>query len=126
MATKIYDLAVKIGKYVGSDGKEKGRWQNVGAIMQTDDGGKFIMMAKWFNPAGVPDLANKGGDSILLSMFPPKDREYGDEVPTRQVSMRSRHLWLHQSTRQLLQLQEPRVQLQPRQLTARIFPFESR
>jgi len=85
MATKIYDLAVKIGKYVGSDGKEKGRWQNVGAIMQTDDGGKFIMMAKWFNPAGVPDLANKGGDSILLSMFPPKDREYGDEVPTRQV-----------------------------------------
>jgi hypothetical protein len=83
MATKIYDLAVKIGKYVGSDGKEKGRWQNVGAIMQTDDGGKFIMMAKWFNPAGVPDLAGKGGDSILLSMFPPKD--YGDEVPTRQV-----------------------------------------
>ena len=83
MATKIYDLAVKIGKYVGSDGKEKGRWQNVGAIMQTDDGGKFIMMAKWFNPAGVPDLANKGGDSILLSMFPPKD--YGDEVPTRQL-----------------------------------------
>lgn len=83
MATKIYDLAVKIGKYVGSDGKEKGRWQNVGAIMQTDDGGKFIMMAKWFNPAGVPDLAGKGGDSILLSMFPPKD--YGDEVPTRQL-----------------------------------------
>ena len=82
MTTKIYDLCAKIGKYTGADGKEKGRWQNVGAVMQNDDGGKFIMLARWFNPAGVPDLTGKGGESILLSMFPPKD----GEMPSRQIN----------------------------------------
>ena len=73
MATKkVYDLAVKTGSYTGSDGKDKGRWQNVGSVMQTDDGGKFIMLSRWFNPAGVPDLNGKGGESVLLSMFEPK------------------------------------------------------
>lgn len=72
MATKkLYDLAVKTGSYTNGQGEEKGRYQNVGAVMQKDDGGKFIMLAKWFNPAGVVDA--KGGESILLSMFPPKD-----------------------------------------------------
>lgn len=42
--------------------------------MESDDGSKFIMLAKWFNPAGVPDLSGKGGESILLSMFVPKDQ----------------------------------------------------
>lgn len=71
MARKIYDLAVKTGEYKNQSGEMKGRWQNVGAVMQSDDGSKFIMMAKWFNPAGVQDA--KGGESILLSMFPPKE-----------------------------------------------------
>lgn len=75
MAKKLYDLAVKTGEYQNQQGEKKGRWQNVGAVMQNDDGGKFIMLAKWFNPAGVPDLSGKGGESILLSMFPPKDGE---------------------------------------------------
>lgn len=73
MAKKLYDLAVKTGEYKNQSGEMKGRWQNVGAVMQSDDGSKFIMMAKWFNPAGVQDLSGKGGESILLSMFPPRD-----------------------------------------------------
>lgn len=73
MATKLYDLAVKTGEYTDRAGQKKGRWQNVGAVMQSDDGSKFIMLARWFNPAGVPDLTGKGGESILLSMFQPKD-----------------------------------------------------
>lgn len=72
MAQKIYDLAVKTGEYTDQQGQQKGRWQNVGAIMQSDDGSKFIMLAKWFNPAGIQDLTGRGGESILLSMFPPK------------------------------------------------------
>lgn len=72
MARKLYDLAVKTGEYQDNQGNKKGRWQNVGAVMQGDDGGKFIMLAKWFNPAGVPDLNGKGGESLLLSMFEPK------------------------------------------------------
>ena len=76
MAKKLYDLAVKTGEYQDrATGQTKGRWQNVGAVMQADDGNKFIMLAKWFNPAGVPDLTGKNAtsESILLSMFAPKD-----------------------------------------------------
>jgi hypothetical protein len=73
MAKKLYDLAVKTGEYQDRNGNKKGRWQNVGAVMQGDDGGKFIMLAKWFNPAGVPDLSGRGGESILLSMFEPRN-----------------------------------------------------
>lgn len=72
MAKKIYDLAVKTGEYQDRQGNKKGRWQNVGAVMQGDDGGKFMMLAKWFNPAGVPDLSGRNGESILLSMFEPR------------------------------------------------------
>jgi hypothetical protein len=70
MARKLFDLAVKTGAYTDSHGQQKGRWQNVGAVMASEDGGQFIMLAKWFNPAGVVDA--KGGESILLSCFEPK------------------------------------------------------
>ena len=66
---KLYDLAVKTGEYTDSQGQQKGRWQNVGAVMSSDNGGQFVMLAKWFNPAGIVD--SKGGESILLSCFEP-------------------------------------------------------
>lgn len=72
MTHKIYDLAVKTGSYTNHEGQPKNRYQNVGAVMQKDDGGKFIMLAKWFNPAGVVD--ERGGESILLSMFEPREK----------------------------------------------------
>lgn len=72
-ATKLFDLAVKTGEYQDNQGQKKGRYQNVGAVMQSDDGSQFIMLAKWFNPAGVPDLSGRGGESILVSCFAPKD-----------------------------------------------------
>ena len=77
MAKKLYDLAVKTGEYTNQQGEKKGRWQNVGAVMANDDGGKFIMLSKWFNPAGVVDLSGKGSssESILLSMFEPKSQD---------------------------------------------------
>lgn len=80
MTVKLYDLCVKTSKYTGPDGKEKGKWQNVGSVMQTADGGKFVLLAKWFSPAGVQDLTGKGGESILLSMFAPKDDERSSDV----------------------------------------------
>jgi len=36
------------------------------------DKGQFIMLAKWFNPAGVTD--DRGGESILISVFEPKEK----------------------------------------------------
>lgn len=83
MAKKLYDLAVKTGQYQDQTGQTKGRWQNVGAVMQSDDGSKFVMLAKWFNPAGVPDLSGKGAtsESILLSMFEPRQQDGGGQQP---------------------------------------------
>lgn len=89
MAKKLYDLAVKTGEYT-VQGQTKGRYENVGAVMQSDDGNKFIMLKRVFNPAGVPDLSGRNSDSILLSMFPPKDadaapapaaQKYDDTIP---------------------------------------------
>lgn len=72
MARKVYDLAVKIGQYQAKDGATKNRYQNVGAAMQNDDGGMFLMLAKWFNPAGVQDT--KSTESVLISMFEPREK----------------------------------------------------
>lgn len=87
LATKLYDLAVKTGEYTTQTGEVKGRWQNVGAVMQNNDGGKFIMLAKWFNPAGVPDLngKNAASESILLSMFTPQQKD-GQQPAPRQAA----------------------------------------
>ena len=71
---KLYDLVVKTGSYTDRQGNEKARWLTVGSLMEKD-GNKFIMLARTFNPAGVPDLSGKGSDSVLVSMFPPKDRD---------------------------------------------------
>jgi hypothetical protein len=75
MSTKrIYDLAVVVGSYTDRTGQQKNRYQNVGVILQKDDGGKFIMMDRSFNPAGTPYDASRG-NTILISMFEPKPQE---------------------------------------------------
>lgn len=86
---KIYDIVVKCGEYQGKDGEMKARWQTVGAMLEGDKG-PFLMLAKWFNPAGVPDA--RGGESLLLSLFEPKQdqrgqrqNDGGEESPVRSV-----------------------------------------
>jgi hypothetical protein len=80
VARKTYDLAVKIGTYQTKDGQTKNRYQNIGAAMENDDGGMFLMLAKWFNPAGVQD--GKSTESILVSMFPPREKgAAGNDTP---------------------------------------------
>lgn len=79
-AQKIRDVAVKVGEYQDrQSGKMKGRWQNVGALMKGDDGNEFIILQRWFNPAGVmnPD----GKPTVILSCF----REQGDQQPQQQA-----------------------------------------
>jgi hypothetical protein len=79
---KLYDLAVKTGSYTNQNGETKHRWQNIGAVIQGTDGGQYMMLAKWFNPAGVPD--ERGGESILISMFEPKDRQQAPQQQPQQ------------------------------------------
>lgn len=69
--TKKYDLAVKTGTYLAG-GETKNRYQNVGAVMEGDNG-MFVVLNRHFNPAGVP--FNDGRDQILISCFEPKARD---------------------------------------------------
>lgn len=96
---KMYDLVVKVGEYTDGQGNKKGRFQNIGALMEgKDNGPPFLMLAKWFAPAGVPDFSGKNGESVLISCYepkaadgqaaqskpasaPPADRDLGDDIP---------------------------------------------
>lgn len=69
-ARKIKDIAVKTGEYTDrNSGQTKGRYQNVGALMKNDDGSVFILLNRWFNPAGIPS----DRDTVLLSCFDLRD-----------------------------------------------------
>lgn len=68
---KIKDLAVKTGTYTDKSGAEKGRYMNIGGVFESNDGGKFVMISRSFNPAGVP--FKDGSDMIIVSMFDVKD-----------------------------------------------------
>ena len=68
---KVKDLAVKVADK---------NWVNIGCIMEKDDGGKFMIMNRTFNPAGVPNPENR--DTLIVSMFDvrPKDESAADRV----------------------------------------------
>lgn len=64
---KIGNIKAKIGEYTDSQGQTKGRYVDVGVLMQSQDGGYFIIMNPAFNPAGVPIAPGK--DAPILSVF---------------------------------------------------------
>ena len=68
---KLYDLAVKTGEYL-KDGQKKGRYENVGAMWESKNGGgPYITLRASFNPAGI--TRKEGSDSIFLSCFEPRE-----------------------------------------------------
>ena len=70
MASKKYDVAVAVGEYTDKNGDKKKRYQNVGVVMQGDNG-PYILMERWFNPAGVANPDNRG--NLILSLFEPRE-----------------------------------------------------
>ena len=67
---KKYDLVVKVGEYTDGQGQTKGRFKNVGVMMDGDKG-PYILLDRTFNPAGVG--GNEGRESIIVSLYEPKD-----------------------------------------------------
>jgi len=76
MTKAVYDLVVKTGTYQ-KDGETKNRYLTIGTILQKEDGGKFILLDRTFNPAGVP-VDDSTKDKIIVSMF--KKQESGSDV----------------------------------------------
>ena len=68
---KLYDICIKTGTYE-KDGKTEGRYENVGCIMEKEEGKPFMMINRTFNPAGIANPENRS--SALLSLFVPKDK----------------------------------------------------
>lgn len=66
---KKYDLVVKVGEYTDNQGQTKGRFKNVGVVMDGQNG-PYILLDRTFNPAGVG--GNEGRESIIISMYEPK------------------------------------------------------
>jgi hypothetical protein len=66
---KKYDLVVKVGEYTDGQGQTKGRFKNVGVMMDGQNG-PYILLDRTFNPAGVN--GNEGRESIIISMYEPK------------------------------------------------------
>lgn len=67
---KIKDLCVVVGEYE-KDGQTKKRWQTIGALMETKDGGKFVLLDPLVNLAAVP--RDDGKDRVMVSLFEPKE-----------------------------------------------------
>lgn len=72
---KLKDIAVVVGTY-SFNGEEKYRWKTVGALVEGKGGKQYIMLDRTFNPAGVPDLEDRGSDQIVMSMFDPKTNDH--------------------------------------------------
>ena len=67
---KKYDVVAKVGEYQDQSGQTKPRWQNVGAVVTTENG-HALLLNKTFNPAG---LAEPDRESVMLNLFEPKER----------------------------------------------------
>lgn len=74
--TKRYDVVARVGSYVDQSGQEKGRFENVGAVIVNSNGGFNLLLKKTFNPAG---LAEPDKESIILSLFEPQ--QSGQQAP---------------------------------------------
>lgn len=73
MAKRVKDLAVVTGSYTNSNGEEKRRYMNCGALMEGDDGGQFIMLSRFVNYSILP--RKQGSESILISVFDLRERD---------------------------------------------------
>ena len=77
MTRKTHDLTIPAGQYVDKNGQTRTKWENIGAIFQTDNGKSFVTLKRTFNPAGIP-LDDKGTnkDSIIINLFDANNRGY--------------------------------------------------
>lgn len=67
---RIADVMAPAGTYM-HEGETKTRYDNVGVLMQNEDGKYMVLLKATFNPAGV--RREDGRESIMLPCFEPRD-----------------------------------------------------
>ena len=82
MARKIKNLSVKTREYKDRDGNSKANWQNIGVIMENDQGKQFMLIDRWVNLAGLPDFGNKPNPSAVIVTINDADNDYQPGKPT--------------------------------------------
>lgn len=79
---KKYDVVAIVGQYQDRQtGQMRPRHKNVGAVIEQSDGKQLLLLDKTFNPAG---LAEKDRESILLSLFEPRDSQQAPQPAPQQ------------------------------------------
>tara|TARA_Y100001968_G_C19355900_1_gene717150 strand:+ start:107 stop:391 length:285 start_codon:yes stop_codon:yes gene_type:complete len=70
MARKVKNLSVKTREYKDRDGNDKANWQNIGVIMENDQGKQFMLIDRWVNLGGLPDFSGKPNPSaVMVNIF---------------------------------------------------------
>ena len=70
---KKYDVVAVVGEYTNNHGEVKKRYQNVGAILEGNNG-PYMLLDRWFNPAGLPNPDNRS--NAILSLFEPNEEGF--------------------------------------------------
>jgi len=83
---KMYDIVARTGEYTDKDGNKKGRFMNVGAIVENDKG-PYMILERWFSPAGIPNPEDRS--SLILSLFKPREKADGAARMPSQDATRS-------------------------------------
>lgn len=81
MAKRVKDLAVVTGSYTNSNGEEKRRYMNCGALMEGEDGNQFIMLNRFISYSILP--RKQGSESILISVFDLRERDGAHGAPAQ-------------------------------------------
>jgi len=89
MARATHNLSVKVGEYTNNQGETKGRWKNVGRMIEADDGSNYLIMDRTFNPAGVINPDNR--DAITISLFEVEEQQAAapQQAPQRAAPQRA-------------------------------------
>lgn len=78
--TKIADLAIKVGEYE-KDGKTKGEYENIGALMEGDDGNEFLLINNSALNPSLAMIANRDRKRrVLVSIFRDKEDQGGGKT----------------------------------------------
>ena len=85
-------LVAKVGEYINNNGETKGRYANLGVLMQGNDGGEYILMDPLASVSGAFSMqqamnAANGkapSDRLMVSVWEENNQQQGQGAPQQQ------------------------------------------